>query len=325
MVVPVELGGAGISPWAIAPVIEAMARIDGSAGWTLALGQGLLAARMSPGGAGAVFSAERVLVAGSLNPTQARVRRSDGGYEFEGTGTYVSNGTHATHMMLAGVLVEENGRPAVSAAGPVILAGVLPRSDCEILDTWAMTGMRGTGSHDVRFHGFVPEELTMPLGDALANLGGQLTPVSLGIAQHAVDAFIELAATKVPLGARSPLRDRVTAQDQLGRAAGLLQAGRSCFYEGMREAFEADRDAVPLSIEHRVRQRLASMMGAQLAADAVNIIFDAAGMTGAALSSDIERCWRDVNVVRQHITLASTRYEVVGRVMLGLEPGSPLI
>ena len=82
-----------------------------------------------------------------------------------------------------------------------------------------MTGMRGTGSHDVEFDDvFVPDDLTFTQADALANLGASLAPVSLGIAQHAIDAFIELAGAKVPLGTRALLRDRVTAQAQLGQA-----------------------------------------------------------------------------------------------------------
>src|SRR5579864_1523548 len=42
LMVPEELGGAALSPWELGPVIEAMARVDGSAGWTLGLGQGVL-------------------------------------------------------------------------------------------------------------------------------------------------------------------------------------------------------------------------------------------------------------------------------------------
>jgi len=115
------------------------------------------------------------------------------------------------------------------------------------------------------------------------------------------------------------------AQDQLGRAAGLLQAGRSCFYEGMRFAVGLEESGANDHERRRVRLRLSSMMGAQLAADAVNIIFDASGMTGAAQSSDIERSLerRKRRAPAHH--LSSARYEVVGRVLLGLEPGSPLI
>jgi alkylation response protein AidB-like acyl-CoA dehydrogenase len=71
--------------------------------------------------------------------------------------------------------------------------------------------------------------------------------------------------------------------------------------------------------------RLGSVMAAQHSARAVDLIYEAAGLTGAANDGAIGRCWRDVHVVRQHITLATTRFEVIGRVCLGLPAGSPLI
>jgi hypothetical protein len=54
-------------------------------------------------------------------------------------------------------------------------------------------------------------------------------------------------------------------------------------------------------------------------------VYDAAGLTADANDGPIGRCWRDIHVVRQHITLATTRFEVVGRVCLDMPPGSPLI
>ncbi len=325
MLLPPSLHGGGLSPWEIAPVIEAMARVEGSAGWTLALGQGLLSRTLSDDALRRVFGGGRVLMAGSLNAVLSRANRVEGGYVFSGRGTYVSNCTHATHMMVA-ALVADDGKPRFIDGNPVIIAGIFPMDGCQVLSTWKMTGMRGTGSHDVLFTDlFVTDEMAMPLGDALANLGGSLAPVSMGIAQHAIDAFIELASLKVPGASRSLLRERVTAQDQLGRAAGLLQAARSTYYEAAaRELSRSQSGALP-SPNEQVHRRLGSLMAAQFAADAVNIIFDAAGMTGAAQSCAIERCWRDVNVIRQHITISSTRYEVVGRVLLGMDPASPLI
>jgi hypothetical protein len=71
--------------------------------------------------------------------------------------------------------------------------------------------------------------------------------------------------------------------------------------------------------------RLGSVMAAQLSAQAVDLIYDAAGLTAASVDCAIERCWRDVHVARQHITLATTRFEVVGRVYLGMPAASPLI
>jgi len=199
-------------------------------------------------------------------------------------------------------------------------------SACRIRETWNMTGMRGTGSHDVEFNDvFVRDELTFTQGEALANLGASLAPVCLGIARHALDAFVELATVKVPLGSRGPLRDRVTAQAQLGQAEGYLQAARSLFYETAAEAETRRVEGRAPDDRDRVRLRLGSMMAAQHSAHAVDLVYDAAGLTAGSLACPIERCWRDIHVARQHITLATTRYEVVGRVCLGLPPGSPLI
>jgi len=171
LTLPPESGGAGISSWEIAPIIEALARVDGSAGWTMALGQSLLLSRLPPQAAQKLQSEDRLLLAGSLNPLQGRVKRIEGGYHFHGTGTYVSNGTHATHIMLAGLVVDDDGRPNHDSHRPRDPRWHPSALGGEILDTWAMAGMRGTGSHDVKFDGVVNEDLTMPLGDALANLG----------------------------------------------------------------------------------------------------------------------------------------------------------
>jgi hypothetical protein len=51
--------------------------------------------------------------------------------------------------------------------------------------------------------------------------------------------------------------------------------------------------------------------------------FDAS--TGWNLGQEIERCWRDLHTLSQHVILGSGRYEVIGRIMLGLDPASPII
>jgi len=325
LLVPKSLGGAELSPWELGPIIEAMSRIDGSAGWTLALAQGLLGQLVKPELFRELFSDPRITMAGSLNPVHVRAVKVEGGYRYSGKGTYVSGCTHAAWMVAAGLVVE-NGNPKFVDGVPTIRAGVLPMRDCRILETWNMSGMRGTGSHDVEFDDiFVPDDLTFTQSDALANLGASLAPVALGVARHALDAFVELASTKVPTGARALLRERVSAQAQLGEAEGYLQAARSLFYESAAEA-DARRAAkrTPTDTE-RARMRLGSMMAAQHSAHAVDLVYDAAGLTAGANDSAINRCWRDIHAIRQHVTLATTRYEVVGRICLGLPAGSPLI
>ena len=59
--------------------------------------------------------------------------------------------------------------------------------------------------------------------------------------------------------------------------------------------------------------------------DEIKDIYDAAGLTAAQNNNPIGRCWRDIHTTRQHIRLATTRYEVYGRIKMGIPAGSPLI
>jgi len=68
----------------------------------------------------------------------------------------------------------------------------------------------------------------------------------------------------------------------------------------------------------------ASLM-AVAAAQAIDLLHDAAGMNAVARDTVLDRCWRDVHTMTQHIILSPARFEIAGRVLLGLDPGSPLI
>ena len=58
-----------------------------------------------------------------------------------------------------GVIDETTGETAEAS-------WVIPQSEFEIIDTWDMAGLRGTGSHDVHIEQHVPPEHVLPL-DAL--------------------------------------------------------------------------------------------------------------------------------------------------------------
>ena len=75
----------------------------------------------------------------------------------------------------------------------------------------------------------------------------------------------------------------------------------------------------------RVEMRLRTVTAARLAMRAVDLLHDAAGMNGVLASSPLERTWHDVHTASQHVVLNTGRIEVAGRVLLGLDPGSPII
>jgi alkylation response protein AidB-like acyl-CoA dehydrogenase len=333
-------GGGGLNYPEALRIAEEVASIDGSAGWNLAICmQGpLFGEYLSRDAYEEVFGDPRAIIAGSLNPT-ARAIPCDGGWKFSGSATYASGSAQATWIMASGLAIRD-GKPEFRGEIPVIKAGLFPMKSCKILDTWSVSGMRGTGSNDCEFEDvFVPDGFTFESLDPQRRwqsestsavplallLGASLTAVALGVARHVIDAFVELAGAKVPATSRSLLRDRPLAQIQLAQAEGLLRAARAYFYESNDEIWRKGAGASKIDSDSRALARLASVTAVKLSAQAVDLIYDAAGISAIRTSCAIERCWRDIHAVTQHVILSTGRFEVIGRVLLGLDPGSPII
>ncbi|HXJ32886.1 MAG TPA: acyl-CoA dehydrogenase family protein [Candidatus Eisenbacteria bacterium] len=342
VLLPLEMKGSGLTIPETLRVYEAVARIDGSCGWNLAIcADGPVFGHFLPHATyDEIFGDPRALIGGSLNPMSTRAVRCDGGWRFSGKATFVSGSAQLTWVMSSGIVFRD-GAPEMGSNGiPVMRSGVLPKRVCTVLDTWSVSGMRGTGSNDCAFEDvFVPDAFTFDWPDPrsswqrgafaavplVTQLGGGLASVALGIAQHAIDALVELATTKVPAATRATLCERPLAQIQVAQAEGLLQAGRAYLWSANEEAWRRGEAGAPFGAPERAAARLASVTAAKLAAQAVDLVYDAAGATSIQKSSPIERCWRDVHAVTQHVILSTGRFEIVGRVLFGLDPGAPII
>jgi indole-3-acetate monooxygenase len=164
MVTPRSLGGLEVAPLTCAAVIEAVAQVDSVAGW--ALTNPLLAAcqcaRLPNAGVEAVLGRNpNVLIAGSAYAMPASP--VVGGYRVTGRVPFVSNCHNATWFAVNLRLVEVSP-PQHGTVPPAIVRAYIPIEVCEIMDTWDVLGMRGTGSHDVAVtEVFVPEGLTFPV------------------------------------------------------------------------------------------------------------------------------------------------------------------
>ena len=338
---PTGLGGGELTVPESLRLFEAMARLDASTGWNLAIcADGPLFGHfVSREAFEEIFGNPRAVLAGSLNPTASRALPCDGGWRYSGTASYVSGSAQASWLMTAAVELHD-GSPRFVDGVPRIRAGLFPIAHCRVLDTWAVTGMRGTGSNDCVFEDvFVPDAFTYEWPDPRSSwqrgafagvplatqLGGGLASVALGAARHAIDTLTELAGVKVPVGTRAPMRERPLTQMQLAQAEGWLQAGRAYLFAASDDAWRMGEAGTPFDAAARAAARLASVTATKLAALATDVVHDAAGMSGVQTGCEIERCWRDVHTITQHVILGPGRYEVVGRIMLGLDPGSPII
>ena len=205
-----------------------------------------------------------------------------------------------------------------------------PACSCEILDTWHSIGLRGTGSHDYTVTDlFVPAARSLSFREppsapgplyalpTIALFGAVLAAVPLGIARHAIDILTELAGTKIATRSQQALREDATMRGDLGRAEALLRSGRAFLYEALDQAWQVVTAGETLSVTQRATMWLASTHATNVAKQATELMYSAGGATSAYTSSGLERCLRDVHAAGQHLTLASTNYEMVGQALLG--------
>jgi alkylation response protein AidB-like acyl-CoA dehydrogenase len=342
MLVPTDLGGLGLTIPESIEIFERAASFDASTGWTLTiLADGAIFARFLGSAAyEAIAGDPKGLMAGTLNPATARAEQVDGGHVFSGRATYLSGSAHAKWVMAA-ALVTRDGAPVMDEGRFWIRTGVFPLERARNLETWSVAGMRATGSHDYEFEGvevaedwsFDPFASREPrAGDPhsviplWAQLGGGLAANAVGAARNMIGRFTELAATKVPAGGNfSSLAERAPAQIALGEAQGLYQAARAVLLRTIDATWEQGVAGRPFDDRDLAHQRVGTVTAVRLAAQAIDLLHDAAGMNAVAADSVLDRCWRDVHTMTQHIILNPARFEVVGRVLLGLDPGVPVI
>jgi alkylation response protein AidB-like acyl-CoA dehydrogenase len=260
-----------------------------------------------------------------------------GGFRVSGRWSYGSFIGHST-WTVGNSFVQEDGAPRHGPDGaPDMRLMLFPTREVEIIDTWHVGGLRGTGSHDFRVADlFVPEDHaiagfaskpvrpgTLYAAPFITVFAMCLACVPLGIARAAIETFVELAEGKTPVGSASKLREKSSAQDAVGRAEALLRSARAFMVETMHDIWNTVAAGRAPSLPQRAVARLAAAQAARASAQAVDLICDAAGGTAVYEHSLLERCFRDVHAAAKHVGISSANFELSGRVLLGLDPGTP--
>ena len=57
----------------------------------------------------------------------------------------------------------------------------------------------------------------------------------------------------------------------------------------------------------------------------MELVYSVAGTSGIRTGTPLERCFRDIQVLKQHVLATEARYETLGRVYLGLSADFPAI
>jgi alkylation response protein AidB-like acyl-CoA dehydrogenase len=327
---PRSFQGAEMDPATQIETIEAIAYADGATGWNLMIGIesfGLLSLNFPQG---KDLFADPLAILSSSTAAVGAAEVADGGFRVSGDWQFVS-GCHNCHFFGGLVSVRENGE---ALHEPPRFA-LVPREEIEIVDTWNVAGLCGSGSHDVRVRdAFVPEERTTSLvaapgarGDnAFARIptGSRLAynkvGVALGIARAAIDDFVELATGKTPRFTSTRLRERAFAQRAVANAEARLRGARAFVMEAVTELWDGAVAGERPSDHQRALLQIACSDAARASAEAVDLVMEAAGTSANWRDSPLERRVRDVKVIRQHVTVAPHHIEDAGRVLLGLPP-----
>jgi indole-3-acetate monooxygenase len=334
--VPRDVGGAEADLESSVRAVEALSELDGAVGWNVMIAgnTSILWANLAP-----EVTAEMLrenpghVIAGTVTSGSGTAVPVPGGFRVSGRWPFAS-GCHQADWLVCVCQIVEDGRPRLAADGatPQPYTFVLPASACEVLDTWHTVGLRGTGSHDFQVADlFVPDGRYFVSRGARSYQSGPLyntsfyhlwgpniAAVALGIARAALDICEELATTKRPTRSTVVLAERETVQEKVAQAEGLLRSGRAFLYETIRETWPLLLSGAPIPERVTAVNRLSAATAVANAIAAVDLVFTLAGTSSVYTTSRLERCFRDVHVVRQHAVVSPNATINAGRHFVGL-------
>lgn len=269
-----------------------------------------------------VLSSSSFAPAGKLTPVE-------GGFRLSGRWDFSSGSDGATWALLG----------AMGQKGPCMV--LVPRSDYEIIDTWFVSGLRGTGSKDIELkEAFVPaHRIGAIMGGIQASHAYELharasyllPPMSLlpftlcsplvGMAQGAVEEFLERLKGKTGPGRTA---DSVALQLRIAESSAEVDAARLLVASTTSELIaRAARGETPTELEQAATRRTYGYV-AKLCVQAVNRLFEASGGHSLYESQAMQRFHRDVHAGSHQVALYwDPIAEGYGRAALGLAPLDP--
>jgi 3-hydroxy-9,10-secoandrosta-1,3,5(10)-triene-9,17-dione monooxygenase len=338
IVQPRRVGGSELDYVALVDCADALAQADASAAWNFAnlASHHWMLGMFDRRAQDAVWNNDaNALIASSFIFPAGRAKKVDGGYVLNGHWPFSSGVESCDWNMLASVVSSDD-----EADGIEYRIFLLNKRDYLINDIWNATGLRGTGSNDVRVaDAFVPVQMTIAVSDLTGGPtpGSAVNPnalyalpvfslfpyvlsgVGLGNAQACLDDYVEIARHRASTYNRAKIGDLQSTQIKIAEASAKIDAARLVMRTNCIEAMaDARRGRIP-DIAAKTRLRRDGAFSVNLCTDAVSLLFTASGARSLFTSGTLQRQFRDAHAVNSHLAFnfdaAGTNY---GRVALGL-------
>lgn len=336
---PKVYGGHELPVATMSHIVATLSAACPSSGWVSAFYMGAAwRAMIFPQAAQRELFADKpyLLNAGQAAPLR-EVQRVTGGYRLSGQTPWSSGSVHAEWVTFMGVAQGGDGPPE-----PLVF--MVPRGETELVDTWQVAGMRGTGSNDMRVEDvFVPAHRAASFVAALEGrcpgqalhgamyrqpfipfLMCEVVPVLVGALRGAAQAFTErtLARQVTFTGARAASRQ--AAQMRVGRGLAAADAAETLL-DAYLERYMRVR-AEQNDIADRAAMKLKAAFITDLCRNAINDLARGFGGDGFREQSPLQRYFRDINMLAVHAFLdIDTAAETAGRLALELPTDDPLL
>ncbi|MEU4340841.1 acyl-CoA dehydrogenase family protein [Nocardia sp. NPDC023852] len=314
MALPKAWGGEQFGLTESAEVVREVARADGSTGWTVQVAsmawafiRGLPRETLE----NKVFAnGADLMLRGAVAP-KGRATPVAGGYRISGRWPLAS-GPFTPDWMLAGFLTE--GSAPLPDGRPDIRVALIRPDQVTFLDTWDAVGLRATQSNDFTMDDvFVPEQDTGPLfgennipaplyGLPYSPTGASHDAVIIGALDGALDDLAELAASKRPafnprvLLGENPVFQENFAELQL-RAAALAALSQRTTEGVMKRALAGETPTRFEWLSYTGSTQHIHHEGIRI----LNEIMTLSGSSGLYGASALQRRWRDIRCVSQHV------------------------
>ncbi len=334
---PRRVGGGEFDYVALVDIAAVLARADASVAWVfgnLASHHWMLA-MFPPTAQDAVWSEDRdALIASAFVFPAGRAVRVAGGYRLSGKWPF-SSGVGPSAWNMVGAVVA----PQDEAEGAEYRIFLIHKREYEILDTWHVAGLAGTGSNDIACRDvFVADHMTLGVRDVAGGPtpGAGLNPnplyripvfalfpfvlsgAALGNAQGCLDDFVEEAGKRASRYNQAKLSDYQSIQIRIAAAGAKIDAARLLMRAACVEAMEdAARGVIP-SIKDKTRYRRDGAFAVGLCTEAVDTLFAVGGAGALYTGATLQRRFRDAHAINSHIAFSFDAAGAnFGRVALG--------
>jgi 3-hydroxy-9,10-secoandrosta-1,3,5(10)-triene-9,17-dione monooxygenase len=263
-----------------------------------------------------------------------------GGFILNGVWPFTSGCENSDWLLLGGVV--KDGDQVIDEGDFMI-----PTGEATILDDWHTVGLTGTGSCTSTVSDmFVPEHRFCSLpavimgnapgthlqegwnhrSSAVGVLALCVASGAIGIARQALADFPAVIKGKTIAYTADDQMSHPNTHRMAAEAAMLLHEGEMILYRCADEIDAGGKAGEELPFLTRARHRLDCATGVRRCLESAEVLFKASGASGIRTKSPLTRAVADLRAINQHGLLnLEMNQELYGRVLLGLEPNSPLI